>query len=90
VEEVPARHLGTIFVGLATPTEAGALGVVVGAIALAASYGTLTWPLLYQGMSTTMRGFTCFTSAHVVVGLVRQNCARSRGPITETGPRSRL
>jgi tripartite ATP-independent transporter DctM subunit len=46
--------LGTIFMGLATPTEAGALGVV-GAIALAASYGTLTWSLLYQGMATTMR-----------------------------------
>jgi tripartite ATP-independent transporter DctM subunit len=46
--------LGTIFMGLATPTEAGALGVV-GAIALAASYGTLSGKLLYQGMSTTMR-----------------------------------
>jgi tripartite ATP-independent transporter DctM subunit len=46
--------LGTIFMGLATPTEAGALGVV-GAIALAASYGTLTFSLLYQGMATTMR-----------------------------------
>ncbi len=46
--------LGTIFLGLATPTEAGAMGAV-GAIALAAFYGTLTWPLLYQGMATTMR-----------------------------------
>ena len=46
--------LGTIFMGLATPTEAGAMGVV-GAIALAASYGTLTWKLLYEGMSSTMR-----------------------------------
>jgi tripartite ATP-independent transporter DctM subunit len=46
--------LGTIFMGLATPTEAGAMGVV-GAIALAASYGTLTWRLLYQGMASTMR-----------------------------------
>ncbi len=46
--------LGTIFTGLATPTEAGAMGVV-GALALAASYGTLTWSLLYQGMATTMR-----------------------------------
>jgi tripartite ATP-independent transporter DctM subunit len=46
--------LGTIFMGLATPTEAGAMGVV-GAIALAAFYGTLSWPLLYQGMSSTMR-----------------------------------
>jgi len=46
--------LGTIFMGLATPTEAGAMGVV-GAIALAWFYGTLTWPLLYQGMASTMR-----------------------------------
>src|ERR1700747_1321905 len=46
--------LGTIFMGLATPTEAGALGVV-GAIALAFSYGTLNWSLLYQGMASTMR-----------------------------------
>jgi tripartite ATP-independent transporter DctM subunit len=46
--------LGTIFMGLATPTEAGAMGAV-GAIALAFFYGTLTWPLLYQGMATTMR-----------------------------------
>ena len=46
--------LGTIFMGLATPTEAGAMGVV-GAIALAAFYGTLSWPLLSQGMASTMR-----------------------------------
>src|SRR5215470_5364685 len=46
--------LGTIFMGLATPTEAGAMGVV-GAIALAASYGTLTWKFLYEGMASTMR-----------------------------------
>ena len=46
--------LGTIFMGLATPTEAGALGVI-GAIGLAASYGTLNRSLLYQGMSSTMR-----------------------------------
>jgi tripartite ATP-independent transporter DctM subunit len=46
--------LGTIFMGLATPTEAGAMGAV-GAILLAWFYGTLTWPLLYQGMASTMR-----------------------------------
>jgi tripartite ATP-independent transporter DctM subunit len=46
--------LGTIFMGLATPTEAGAMGVV-GAIALAFMYGTLNWTLLYQGMASTMR-----------------------------------
>src|SRR5262249_29405762 len=49
--------LGTIFMGLATPTAAGGPGVggAVAAIAFAASYGTLTWSLLYQGMATTMR-----------------------------------
>jgi tripartite ATP-independent transporter DctM subunit len=46
--------LGTIFMGLATPTEAGAMGAV-GALALAAFNRRLTWPLLYQGMATTMR-----------------------------------
>ncbi|MEZ5890078.1 MAG: TRAP transporter large permease subunit [Xanthobacteraceae bacterium] len=46
--------LGTIFLGLATPTEAGALGAV-GALLLAGMQRALTWPLVYQGMSTTMR-----------------------------------
>jgi tripartite ATP-independent transporter DctM subunit len=46
--------LGTIFVGLATPTEAGALGVV-GSLLLAAINRTLSWPLTYQAMATTMR-----------------------------------
>ena len=62
--------LGTIFMGLATPTEAGALGVV-GAMALAAMHRRLTWPLIRQGMSSTMHitsmvvfiliGSTCFS-----------------------------
>src|SRR3954447_10794381 len=46
--------LGTLFYGLATPTEAGALGAV-GALLLAGFNRTLTWPLVYQAMSTTMR-----------------------------------
>ena len=46
--------LGTIFTGLATPTEAGAMGVI-GSLALAWFNGTLKWPLVYQGMATTMR-----------------------------------
>ncbi|WP_372620137.1 TRAP transporter large permease subunit [Falsiroseomonas sp.] len=46
--------LGTIFMGLATPTEAGAMGVV-GAIALAAANRRFTWALLRQAMSNTMR-----------------------------------
>jgi tripartite ATP-independent transporter DctM subunit len=46
--------LGTIFLGLATPTEAGALGAV-GSLLLAAANRTLTWSLVYQAMSITMR-----------------------------------
>jgi tripartite ATP-independent transporter DctM subunit len=62
--------LGTIFMGLATPTEAGALGTV-GAMVLAAMHGRLTWSLVRQGMQSTMRitsmvvmiliGSTCFS-----------------------------
>ena len=44
--------LGTIFLGLATPTESGALGVV-GAMALAAANRRLTWPLLSEAMART-------------------------------------
>ncbi len=46
--------LGTIFMGLATPTEAGAMGVV-GAIVLAKVNGRFSVPLMVQGMETTMR-----------------------------------
>ena len=46
--------LGTIFVGLATPTEAGAMGAV-GALVLAAMHRRLTWPLVQEGMQSTMR-----------------------------------
>jgi tripartite ATP-independent transporter DctM subunit len=46
--------LGTIFMGLATPTEAGAMGAV-GALVLAALQRRLTIPLVRQGMASTMR-----------------------------------
>ena len=46
--------LGTIFLGLATPTEAGAMGVV-GAMALALANRRLTLPLLWSAMDQTMR-----------------------------------
>ncbi|MBB4006746.1 TRAP transporter large permease [Allorhizobium taibaishanense] len=62
--------LGTIFLGLATPTEAGALGVV-GALILAAAHRRLTWVLVRQAMESTMTitsmvvmiliGSTCFS-----------------------------
>ena len=46
--------LGTIFMGFATATEAGAMGVL-GAFVLAWINGKLTWDLTWQGMGTTMR-----------------------------------
>ncbi|MCS0496419.1 TRAP transporter large permease subunit [Ancylobacter sp. MQZ15Z-1] len=62
--------LGTLALGLATPTEAGAMGAV-GAIVLATAHRRLTWDLLRQAMNSTMRltamvvfiliGATCFS-----------------------------
>ncbi|WP_431282612.1 TRAP transporter large permease [Humitalea sp. 24SJ18S-53] len=46
--------LGTIFMGLATPTEAGAMGAV-GAVGLAWMNRTLTWTLIREAMANTMR-----------------------------------
>jgi tripartite ATP-independent transporter DctM subunit len=46
--------LGTIFMGLATPTEAGAMGVV-GAILLAVINRRFSFALLRQAMGSTMR-----------------------------------
>jgi tripartite ATP-independent transporter DctM subunit len=46
--------LGTIFMGLATPTEAGAMGAV-GAVGLAVVNGRYSWPLLREAMGNTMR-----------------------------------
>ena len=46
--------LGTIFMGLATPTEAGAMGAV-GAVILAMINRTFTWKLLREAMGNTMR-----------------------------------
>jgi tripartite ATP-independent transporter DctM subunit len=46
--------LGTIFVGIATPTEGGGMGAL-GAILLAMANGRLTKPLLKQAMNSTTR-----------------------------------
>ncbi len=46
--------LGTMFMGLATPTEAGAMGTV-GAMLLALLHGRLNLRMLWQGTATTMR-----------------------------------
>jgi tripartite ATP-independent transporter DctM subunit len=46
--------LGTIFLGLATPTEAGAMGAM-GAIALSLAHRRMNWSILWQSMESTMR-----------------------------------
>jgi TRAP-type mannitol/chloroaromatic compound transport system permease large subunit len=46
--------LGTIFVGIATPTEGGAMGAT-GALALALANRRLDWSLLRQAMDTTAK-----------------------------------
>jgi tripartite ATP-independent transporter DctM subunit len=46
--------LGTIFIGLATPTEGGAMGAV-GALILAAMNRRLTMTMVYQALDTTTR-----------------------------------
>ncbi|RZJ06700.1 MAG: TRAP transporter large permease subunit, partial [Rubrivivax sp.] len=50
--------LGTIFLGIATPTEGGAMGAV-GALAMAMVRKRLSMPLLRQAMDTTMK-LSCF------------------------------
>ena len=46
--------LGTLFMGLATPTEAGALGAL-GGVVLAALHKRLSLSLIWQAMDSTMR-----------------------------------
>jgi len=57
--------LGTIFIGIATPTEGGAMGAV-GAIILALLKRKLSWKLLLQAMESTAR-LTSFV-AFILVG----------------------
>jgi len=46
--------LGTIFLGVATPTEGGAMGAV-GALIMAALRGRMSWSLLKQGLVSTTK-----------------------------------
>ena len=46
--------LGTIFLGIATPTEGGAMGAL-GALLMAAGRRTLSFPLLKQALETTTK-----------------------------------
>lgn len=57
--------LGTIFIGVATPTEGGAMGAV-GAIIMAAVRGRLSFTQLKQAMASTTR-LSCFV-VFILVG----------------------
>ena len=57
--------LGTIFLGIATPTEGGAMGAV-GALLMAVSRGRLSMNLLRQAMDSTMK-LSCFV-VFILVG----------------------
>jgi TRAP-type mannitol/chloroaromatic compound transport system permease large subunit len=46
--------LGTIFLGIATPTEGGAMGAT-GALTMALARGRISWKLLKQAMDTTAK-----------------------------------
>ena len=50
--------LGTIFLGVATPTEGGAMGAT-GALIMALARGRLSWSLLKQALESTSR-LSCF------------------------------
>jgi TRAP-type mannitol/chloroaromatic compound transport system permease large subunit len=50
--------LGTIFLGVATPTEGGAMGAA-GALIMALARRRLSWPLLKQALESTTR-LSCF------------------------------
>ena len=64
--------LGTIFIGVATPTEGGAMGAA-GAIILGAVKRRLSWDLIAAGRSKS----TAKLSAFVVFILVGARCSRS-------------
>jgi tripartite ATP-independent transporter DctM subunit len=69
--------LGSIFAGIATPTESSALGVV-GAILLAFFYGKFSWKMLYESCLATVKitamvfaillGATAFSMAFTYTG----------------------
>ncbi len=57
--------LGTIFLGIATPTEGGAMGAL-GALIMAAARGRLSFSLLKQALNTTTK-LSCFV-VFILVG----------------------
>ncbi len=71
--------LGSIFFGIATPTEASAIGAF-GAVLCAAIYRKLNWQMFKESLYRTLRlsgmviwvvfGATCFASVYIALGAV--------------------
>jgi len=71
--------LGSIFLGIATPTEASAIGAF-GAVVCAAVYRTLNWQMFKEAVYRTLRlsgmviwivfGAKCFASVYISLGAV--------------------
>jgi tripartite ATP-independent transporter DctM subunit len=69
--------LGSIYMGIATPTESAAVGVL-GALVSAAIYGTFNWTMLKESAFTTLRvstmimwilfGSYAFSSVYIALG----------------------
>src|SRR2546427_12311326 len=66
--------LGVIFVGVATPSEAAALGAA-GAVVLAAAYGMLTWERLKKALMSTIS----VTAMILLIGLSAPTSGRRLG-----------
>src|SRR5690606_2652383 len=72
--------VGSIYAGIATPTEAAALGVV-GALVLAAMAGKLTFAMLRQAIEGSMK--TSAMIMLIVIGAAFLNFIMSAAGITE-------
>lgn len=74
---VIAGVLGSIYMGIATPTESAAVGIL-GALISAAIYGTFSWSMLKDAAHTTLRvstmimwilfGSYAFSSTYIALG----------------------
>ncbi len=72
--------VGSIYAGLATPTEAAALGVT-GALILAAWFGKLTWTMLREAVEGTMRSTAMIML--IVIGAAFLNFIMSATGLTD-------
>lgn len=73
--------LGTIYTGVATPTEAAAIGAA-GALVLAAAYRALTWEVFSRSVMSTVRT-TCMISLIIVAAQILSTALTFSGATRE-------